>query len=76
LKSATPEKSPSLSVIISTYNRAALLKEALEALVGQTLSRDEFEVSVIDDGSSDNTSEVAASFSDLLPLKYFHQNNA
>ncbi|MEJ2697030.1 MAG: glycosyltransferase family 2 protein [Candidatus Sulfobium sp.] len=76
MKSATPEKSRFLSVIISTYNRAELLKEALEALVKQTLSRDEFEVIVIDDGSADNTSEVAASFSDTLPLKYFHQNNA
>jgi glycosyltransferase involved in cell wall biosynthesis len=72
----TPERSPVLSVIICTYNRADLLKQALEALVGQTLSRDEFEVVVIDDGSSDNTAGVAASFSDILPLKYFHQNNA
>lgn len=46
------------SVIICTYNRAWLLKRALHALAGQTLSAEHFEVIVIDDGSQDETAEV------------------
>ncbi len=65
-----------LSVIICTYNRAELFGGALEGLLAQTLGRDKFEVIVIDDGSSDGTVEVAASFSVRLPIRYFRQKNA
>jgi glycosyltransferase involved in cell wall biosynthesis len=64
---------PSCSVIIPTYNRAELLRRTLESLVGQDLPRAEFEVLVIDDGSSDDTAAVAESFGDRLTLRYFFQ---
>lgn len=48
------------SVIIPTRNRANLLDRCLDSLHRQTLSREQFEVLVIDNGSSDNTAEVAA----------------
>lgn len=69
-------KNLSLSVIICTYNRAGLLNKALGSLVSQTLAKDEFEVIIIDDGSSDNTSDVVEQFQERLPLKYFYQKNA
>ncbi len=47
-----------LSIIICTYNRAPLLQRALESLARQTLKPEQFEVVVVDDGSSDNTAEV------------------
>jgi len=65
-----------LSVIICTYNRASLLKQVLESLLTQTLKPDEYEIIIIDDGSSDNTREIVKSFSKKLPIKYFYQNNA
>ena len=65
-----------LSVIICTYNRADFLKSVLDSITRQTLSKNEFEVVVIDDGSSDNTREVVESFASLLPIKYFYQKNA
>ena len=65
-----------LSVIISTYNRAGLLAKTLESLIRQTLPRNEFEVVIIDDGSTDNTVETVQKFRDLLTLKYFYQKNA
>ena len=46
------------SVIIPTYNRALLLSHTLESLTRQSLPGDEFEVLVIDDGSSDETSSL------------------
>jgi glycosyltransferase involved in cell wall biosynthesis len=41
----------SLTVVISTYNRLALLEELLDALGRQTLAPARFEVVVVDDGS-------------------------
>lgn len=50
-----------LSVLIPTYNRRAILVEALRRLEGQT-APPEFEVVVVDDGSSDDTVDALAEF--------------
>ncbi len=47
------------SVIIAAYNAARDLPRCLAALAQQTLPHDEFEVIVVDDGSSDNTASLA-----------------
>ncbi|MDQ1739525.1 MAG: hypothetical protein QOE53_1177 [Pseudonocardiales bacterium] len=64
---------PACSVIIPTYNRAGLLAHTLDSLVRQDLPRAEFEVLVVDDGSSDHTAELAESYRDRLELRYFFQ---
>ena len=64
---------PACSVIIPTYNRAGLPRRTLDSLTRQSLPAAEFEVLVVDDGSGDDTAEVAASFRDRLQLKYFFQ---
>ena len=46
---------PAISVVIPTYQRAPLLERSLESLTKQTLPRSQFEVVVVDDGSSDWT---------------------
>ncbi len=46
------------SVIIPTYNRAEILKETLEALMNQSVSKKDYEVIVVNDGSTDSTEEV------------------
>ena len=63
------------SVIIPTYNRADLLRITLNCLVGQDIGADEYEVIVIDDGSSDSTRETALSFQDKLNLIYYFQED-
>jgi glycosyltransferase involved in cell wall biosynthesis len=61
-----------LSVIIPTRNRSALLEKALESLLAQTLSQEDFEVIVVDNGSTDNTFDVLNSFkSRLNNIRYF-----
>lgn len=45
-----------VSVIVPTYNRCVLLKRALESIFAQTFS--DYEVIVIDDGSTDDTAEM------------------
>ena len=59
-----------ISVIIPTRDRAKLLAICLESLAGQTMPREEFEVLVIDNGSTDSTAEVARSFCDRLNMVY------
>ena len=55
--------SPAISVIVATHNMGRFLPEALDSLLRQSLSRSQFEVLVVDDGSSDDTGEVLASYS-------------
>lgn len=51
---------PFFSVIITTYNRAVLLKRALDSLVAQTDT--DWEAIIIDDGSTDNTAFAVKSY--------------
>ena len=60
-----------ISVIVPTYNRAALLQEALASVLAQTRVPDE--VIVIDDGSTDETPQVLAQFA--APVKVITQEN-
>ena len=47
---------PLVSIIIPTYNRADLIGETLDSIIGQTYQN--WECIVVDDGSTDNTEEV------------------
>jgi glycosyltransferase involved in cell wall biosynthesis len=51
-----------ISVVIATYNRAELLRECLYSLADQTFPPEYFEVIVINDGSTDNTSLILDKF--------------
>jgi len=58
--------SPTVSVIIPTYNRADLLKETIEAVFAQ--SRAPEEILVVDDGSEDHTSSIVREFGSRIQL--------
>lgn len=49
---------PSVSVIVPTYNRAALLEEAIASVLAQTFT--DWELIVVDDGSTDATAAMLA----------------
>lgn len=53
---------PKVAVVIPTHNRAALIERLLFALEKQTVSAEEFEVVIVDDGSSDDTAGVLERF--------------
>jgi glycosyltransferase involved in cell wall biosynthesis len=60
-----------VSVVIPTYNSAHLLDDALQSVLEQTYK--DFEIIVVDDGSTDNTSEVVSKYNDKL--HYFRVDN-
>lgn len=53
---------PAISVVICTYNRAVYLPEALGSLYNQTISKEQFEVIVVNNNSTDNTEQVCKDF--------------
>ncbi len=61
------------SVIIPTYNRANLLDKAIESILNQSFS--DWELIIVDDGSTDNTKEVVEKYPDDR-IKYIYQSNA
>lgn len=61
-----------VSVITPTFNRGHLIGEAIQSVLEQN-SRD-FEIIVVDDGSTDGTADVVKSFSDER-VKYIYQEN-
>jgi glycosyltransferase involved in cell wall biosynthesis len=58
------KNNPSVSVIIPTYNRGWILKEAVDSVLAQNFQG--FELIVVDDGSDDNTPEILVSFGNRI----------
>lgn len=64
---------PIVSVILPTYNRAHLVGRAINSVLNQTYQ--DFEIIVVDDGSTDDTKEVINSFTDTRIRYIKHQQN-
>lgn len=59
-----------VSVIIPTYNRVNLICDAVDSVLNQTFK--DWEIIVVDDGSTDNTREVLGKYTSII---YVYQEN-
>jgi len=60
---------PKVSVVIPAYNVGSFITETIQSVLAQSFR--DFETIIIDDGSTDNTAEIIASF----PVRYMYQEN-
>lgn len=65
------EKSISVSVVIPTYNRSRYVTKAIDSVLAQTYK--DYEIIVVDDGSTDNTKDVLQPYMDQI--RYIYQEN-
>jgi len=63
---------PQLSVVMSAYNSRSYLKAAIDSVLAQTFK--DFELIVINDGSSDDTQTIIDSYKDPRIVKIKHKN--
>lgn len=66
------DKVPAVSVVIATYNRAQFLPETIASVLQQRFR--DFELIVVDDGSTDETQQVLKPYGDRV--RYFYQENS
>jgi len=67
-----PPKNPTVSAVITTFDRASMVVEAVESVLSQTYRN--IEVIVVDDGSTDGTDLALSRFGDRI--RYFRQENS
>lgn len=66
---------PKVSIIVPCYNQAKYLEEALQSLFDQTHTN--WECTIVNDGSTDNTEEVARKWEAIDPrFMYFYKENS
>ena len=64
--------SPIFSIIVPTYNRGHLIGKTINSILLQEFT--DFEILVVDDGSTDNTEQIVKAFSDAR-IQYFKKQN-
>lgn len=68
---------PEIAVIICSYNRARHIVGAMDSLYSQTVSRERYEVIVVDNNSTDDTGDVCDKYIREHPdydIRYFTEN--
>lgn len=64
-----------LSVVIPTYNNREALRKTLQSLFDQNLRKDQYEIVILDDGSTDGTAEMVRSLNAPVAVAYHWQQN-
>lgn len=67
------EEIPAISVVVAAYNHGRYIGETIRSVLEQTF--EDFEIIVLDDGSTDNTRDIVLSFTDKR-VRYFYQENS
>jgi len=64
---------PLVTVYITNYNYAAYIRDSIESVLTQTLQ--DFELLIIDDGSSDNSKEIIEEYRETESVTIIYQKN-
>jgi len=64
-----------ISAVICTHNRSGYLIKAIQSLVDQQLSKDKYEIIVVDNRSTDATKEVVERFTGKSNIRYIYEPN-
>ena len=67
-------RTPKVSVVIPTYNRAFLLEQAIESIVNQTLT--DLELIIADDASTDNTRQMVQTLMQRDPRIHYYRHSS
>ncbi len=70
---SSTDATPKVSVIMPAYNAGEYIAEAIESVKGQSFT--DWELIVVDDGSTDNTAELASRYADGKKIKFISQPN-
>ncbi len=67
-----------ISVVIPIYNVYEYLEETVESVINQTMSMDDIQIILVNDGSPDNSEEICLKYKELYPnnVLYIKQENA
>ena len=69
-----PTRSPLVTVVIPTFDRARLLSRSISSVIAQTFSN--WELIVVDDGSTDDTAAIVRQWQNECPtIRYIRQDN-
>lgn len=63
-----------VSIIITCYNREKYIARCIRSTLSQTFPRDQYEIIVVDDGSTDHSQEIISDFGDEI-ITIFHDKN-
>jgi len=66
--------SPAISIVMPTWNRAKVISDAIESVQAQLFT--DWELIIVDDGSTDNTAEILAKFADDQRIRHVKQPHA
>ncbi|WP_029233673.1 glycosyltransferase family 2 protein [Butyrivibrio sp. VCB2006] len=66
-----------VSIVVPVYNTESYLKRSLDALVNQTIDKNELEIILVNDGSTDHSPEIIQQYADKYPdiIRVFNKTN-
>ena len=63
---------PDITVVVCTYNHGAWIERCIRSLLNQKfIKKDDFEIILIDDKSTDSTKKILHNFSDLENIRIY-----
>lgn len=74
MQSLTPLGIPAVTIVLPVYNRRATVARALDSIRGQSFS--DYEVIIVDDGSTDGSDKIIAPYLQDWRFRYFKQANS